>query len=139
VTLTLAVLQEGSVRRPPLAPWKVLRWQGQASTGSVAGSDVFASEAANNVPPMSAAVGGRGISATLASPPPNPTLLAGVVLSKVKVVKSVQMGMVVQEQLSWFGPDLALKGVLHQESVAPPPPAIEASRLTMGTGANTRA
>jgi hypothetical protein len=65
--------------------------------------------------------------------------LAGVVLSKVKVVKSVQMGMVVQEQLSRFGPDLALKGVLPQESVAPPPPAIEASRLTVGTSANTRA
>jgi hypothetical protein len=38
--------------------------------------------------------------------------LARVVLLKVKVVKSVQMGMAVQEQLSRFGPDPALKGVL---------------------------
>jgi hypothetical protein len=38
--------------------------------------------------------------------------LVGVALLKVKVVKSVQMGMVVREQLPRFGPDPALKGVL---------------------------
>jgi hypothetical protein len=62
-----------------------------------------------------------------------------VALSKVKVVKSVQMGMAVREQLPRFGLDLALKGVLPQESVAPPPPATEASRSTVGMGANARA
>jgi hypothetical protein len=45
-------------------------------------------------------------------PLPNPTLTIEAALSKVEVEKSVQMGMVLLEQLSQFGSDPALEGAL---------------------------
>jgi hypothetical protein len=46
------------------------------------------------------------------SPPPNPTLLAEVVLSEVEVEKSVQEGMAALEELPRFGLDSTLEGAL---------------------------
>jgi hypothetical protein len=69
------------------------------------------------------------------SPPPNPTLSARVELSEVEVEKSIHMGMVALEQLSWFGPDPTLKGALSQESEAPPPAIAE----TLGSTARVYA
>jgi hypothetical protein len=70
---------------PLFAPWKALRWQGQASAGSVPGSEVSALEAAGGVPSVSVVVGGHEVPKTSASPPPNPTPSARVVLSEAEV------------------------------------------------------
>jgi hypothetical protein len=93
---------------PPLAPRKVLRWQGQVSTSGVLGSDISDSGTASSVPLASVAIGGREVPDVPASPPPNPTPSVGAALSEVKVEKSVQMGMAALEQLSRFGSDPAL-------------------------------
>jgi hypothetical protein len=53
------------------------------------------------------------------------------VLSEVGVEKSIEMGMVVLEQMSWFRLDPAPEAVLPKESAVPPPPAIEASGSTV--------
>jgi hypothetical protein len=53
------------------------------------------------------------------------------VLSEVGVEKSIEMGMVVLEQMSWFRLDPAPEVVLPKESAVPPPPAIEASGSTV--------
>jgi hypothetical protein len=97
---------------PLLAPWKVLRWQGQVSAGSVLGLDVSALGMAGSVPSASAVVGGHEVPNAPALPPHNPAPSAGVTLLEAEVDKSIQMGMAVLEQLSRFGPDPALKGVL---------------------------
>jgi hypothetical protein len=94
VSLTL---QEGSVRCPPLAPWKALRRPSQVSVGHVAGSDAFASKAAGSVPPVSVAVGEREVPEAPASPSPNPTPTVGAVLSEAEVERSIQMGMALLE------------------------------------------
>jgi hypothetical protein len=73
---------------PLLAPWKALRWQGQASAGSVLGSDISASEAVGGVPSASAAMGGHGALKALAPPPPNATSSARAVLLEAEVGKS---------------------------------------------------
>jgi hypothetical protein len=97
---------------PLLAPWKALRWQGQASSGSVPGSDVSALRSASSIPLEFMAVEGREVPNAPASPPPNPTPSAGVVLSEAEVEKSMQEGMAALEQLSRFGPDPAHEGAL---------------------------
>jgi hypothetical protein len=74
---------------PPLVPQKVLRRQGQGSAGGVPGLDVCASRTTGSVPSVSVAVGGREMPDVPASPPPNPTPAAGVVLLEVEVEKSV--------------------------------------------------
>jgi hypothetical protein len=50
--------------------------------------------------------------ATFASLPPNPTPSARALLSEAEVEKSVQIGMVVLEQLPWFELDPTLEGAL---------------------------
>jgi hypothetical protein len=47
--------------------------------------------------------------------------------------------MAVPEQLPWFGLDFAPKVELPKESMAPLPPATEASRLSVGVGADAGA
>jgi hypothetical protein len=74
---------------PSLVPQKALRRQGQALVGDVAGSDIFALEAAGSIPPASGAVGGRGMLAASASPPLNPTPSARAALLEVEVEKSI--------------------------------------------------
>jgi hypothetical protein len=97
---------------PPLAPWKALRRQGQASAGSVPGLDVSALGMASSVPSVSTVVGGHEVPNALASPLPNPTPSVRAALLEAEVEKSIQMGMAVLEQLSRFGLDPALKGAL---------------------------
>jgi hypothetical protein len=82
---------------PPLARWKALRRQGQASVGSVPGSDVSASGMAGSVPQASMAVGGREVLDAPASPPPNPTPSTVATLLEAEMEKSVQMGMAAPE------------------------------------------
>jgi hypothetical protein len=101
---------------PPLAPWKALRWQGQAS-----------------------AVVGQEKPTTPASPPPDPTLSAGAALSEAKVEKSIEMGMAALEKLSRFGPNPTPEVTLPKKSVVPLPLAMEASGSTAEAGADARA
>jgi hypothetical protein len=60
----------------------------------VPGLNVSALGMAGSVPPASMAVGGCEVPNGPALPPPNPTPLAGAVLSEAEEEKSVQMGMV---------------------------------------------
>jgi hypothetical protein len=83
--------------------------------------------------------GGHEVPDALASPLPNPTLSAGVVLSKVEVDKSMQEGKVALEQLLQFEPDLTLKGALPQESEVRPPLMVEMPISTMGAGGSAGA
>jgi hypothetical protein len=122
---------------PLLAPRKVLRHQGQASAGSVLGSNVSASGMAGSVPSVSAAIGGREVPDAPASPLPNPTPSAGVVLSEAEVEKSMQKGMAALERLPRFGLDFALKRALPQQSEVRPPPMAETPASTVGAGAST--
>jgi hypothetical protein len=69
---------------PPLAPRKA-----RGNKEGVLGSDVSALGTASNIPPASMAVGGCVVPDALASPPPNPILLAEVALSEAEVEKSV--------------------------------------------------
>jgi hypothetical protein len=124
---------------PPLALWKALRRQGQASAGGAPGSDVSASKVAGNIPPASAAVVGWEKPATPASPLPNPTLSTGAALSEAKVEKSVEIGMAALEKLPRFGPDPTPKVTLPMESAAPLPLATEASGSTTEAGVDARA
>jgi hypothetical protein len=91
---------------------KALRQQGQASASGVVDSNVSASETANIIPPASTAVGGRDVSATSTSLPPNPTLSAWVAVLEAEVEMSVQMRMAALEQLPQFRPDPALEVAL---------------------------
>jgi hypothetical protein len=97
---------------PLLAPGKVLRQPGQASAGSVLGSDVSTLETAGSIPSVFVATGGHEVLDAPASPPPNATLSAKAMLSEVEVEQSVQEGMVALEELPRFGLDTALEGAL---------------------------
>jgi hypothetical protein len=101
---------------PPLLPWKVLRQQGQASVGSVSGSDVSTLGMVSSIPRASMVIGGHEVPDAPASPSPNPTPSARATLLEVEVEKSMQKGMAALEQLSRFGPNPALEGALSQES-----------------------
>jgi hypothetical protein len=76
---------------------------------------------------------------TPASPLPNPTPSTKATLSEVEVEKSIKMGMTTLEQLPWFGLDPTLKGVLPQESAAPPPSVTEVLGSTAGASVDARA
>jgi hypothetical protein len=102
-------------------------------------SDVFASEVAGGVPSASAAIGGHEVPKATASPPPNPTPLARVVLLEVEVEKSMQEEMVALEELLQFGPDPFLEATLPEEGEACPPLMVEAPALTVGMGPSTGA
>jgi hypothetical protein len=54
---------------PLLVSWKALRWQGQASAGSVLGLDVSALGTASSIPLASTAIGGREVLDAPALPP----------------------------------------------------------------------
>jgi hypothetical protein len=96
----------------PLVPRKALRWQGQASAGSVLGSNISALVTASSAPPVSTAVGGHEVLDAPAPPLPNPTPSTGAALLEAEVEKSIQIGMVMLEWLPRFGLDPALEVVL---------------------------